>query len=143
MEFSHSQWINAPLEQVWAVTLDVDRLPDLSPTTVVEVQRLNGAPLEVGHQVRIKQPRQPARIWTVHEVVAPRRFVWATSAGPLTMVAIHDLLEDDSRTLNTLVLDLSGPGSGLIGTLAGRSIHRALVNENAGFKRVCENAART
>jgi len=44
-----------------------------------------------------------------------------------------------SGASNTLVLDVTGPASGLVGRLVGRQISKALATENAGFKRVAES----
>ena len=40
------------------------------------------------------------------------------------------------------VLDLTGPGSGLVGRMVGRKLAQVLATENAGFKRVTESAER-
>lgn len=143
MFWEHSLEIAAPKEDVFALTLDVDALPTVSPTTMTSVERLDAGSLRPGSRVRIKQPRQAARVWTVDEVSEPSRFVWHTSIGPLRMRATH-LVEDlePGRSRNTLRLDLSGPGSGLMGRLLGRRLAEVLATENAGFKRLAEEPLR-
>lgn len=142
MRIEHTTLINAPLERVWAVTLDVEGLPELSPTTMTRVRRLDEGDLRVGSRTRIKQPGQRERVWTVEEVTAPTRFVWSTRLGPLAIRATHLLAaERDGGTRNTLVIDLLGPGARLLGALLRRTFAAVLATENAGFKRVSESAA--
>ncbi|MFN8193053.1 MAG: SRPBCC family protein [Nocardioidaceae bacterium] len=141
MHWENTTEIDTPVDAMWAITLDVDALPDISPT-MTAVERLTPGDLAPGSEVRIKQPGQPARVWTVTTVEAPHRFVWQTKVGPATMVATHALeATGDGATRNTLRIDLTGAGSGLVGRLGGRRIAEALATENAGFKRVAESAS--
>jgi uncharacterized membrane protein len=141
MRWEHTLEIDTPAASVWAATLDVDALPTISPTTMSAVERLDPGLLRPGSRVRIKQPRQAARIWTVIETEAPTRFVWETTVGKARMVATH-LIEPlgPTRARNTLALELTGRGAGLLGRLLGRTFARVLATENAGFKRVLESA---
>lgn len=141
MKFTDTVKIDAPIERVWEVTLDVEGLPDLSPTTMSRVERLEAGPLSVGSRTRIKQPGQAARVWTVRRLDEPHQFMWDTRWGPLTMTAIHALAADGDGTHNTLSLEVSGPGSAVVGRLMGRTVGRVLATENAGFKRVSEAPA--
>lgn len=137
MRWEHSLLIDAPPDRVWEVTMDVDALPALSPTTMTSVERLDGD-LRPGSRVRIRQPGQRARVWTVREVTAPSRFVWSTALGPFPMVAEHRIEPAGAGARNTLTIELSGRGSTVAGRLVGRMIASALATENAGFKRVAE-----
>jgi uncharacterized protein YndB with AHSA1/START domain len=140
MHWENTLEIDTPVETLWAATLDVEALPAISPTTMTAVERLTAGELAPGSRVRIKQPGQPARVWTVRTVEAPRRFVWETRVGLATMVATHELSATGTGSSNTLRLDLTGPGSGLVGRLVGRRLAEVLATENAGFKRVTESA---
>jgi len=140
MRWEHTLEIDTPPESLWALTLDVEALPTISPTTMTRVERLAPGELRPGSRVRLKQPRQAARIWTVLETDAPRRFVWETRVGRATMVATHLIEPAGGRSRNTLRLDLTGPGSGLLGRLLGGTLAKVLATENAGFKRVAEEA---
>lgn len=137
MRWTHTQEIDTPVDTMWQVTMDVEALPSMTPT-MTAVERLTPGDLRAGSQVRIKQPAQPARTWTVTETQAPHRFVWQTKVGLATMVATHELVETARGTSNTLTLDLTGPGSGLLGRLIGGKITETLATENAGFKRAAE-----
>lgn len=138
MHWEHTLEIDTPPESLWALTLDVESLPTISPTTMTRVERLAPGELRPGSRVRIKQPRQSARVWTVLETDAPRRFVWETRVGPATMVATHLIEPVGGGSRNTLLLDLTGPGSGVLGRLLGSTFAQVLATENAGFKRVAE-----
>lgn len=142
MRWEHTLEIDTPVESLWAATLDVEALPTISPTTMTSVERLTSGELAPGSRVRVKQPGQPARVWTVTSVDAPHRFVWETKVGLATMVATHELRSAGAGSRNTLRLDLTGPGSGLVGRMVGRKLAQVLATENAGFKRVTESAER-
>ena len=138
MRWEHTIEIDTPAETVWAVTLDVEALPMISPTTMTRVERLDPGPLLPGSRVRIKQPGQSARVWTVTETEAPTRFVWGTRVGLARMVATHLVEPTASGCRNTLRLELTGRGAGMLGRFVGRTLERVLATENAGFKRVAE-----
>ena len=50
--------IEAPADVVWAVTEDIERWPEWTPT-VTSARRLDGGPFGLGSRFRIKQPAQP------------------------------------------------------------------------------------
>jgi uncharacterized membrane protein len=50
--------IDARADVVWAVTVDVERWPEWSPT-VTSVTRLDDGPLRRGSVARLEQPLQP------------------------------------------------------------------------------------
>lgn len=142
MEWTHSIEIDTPPATVWALTMDVEALPRISPTTMTWVERLDPGELRPGSRVRLKQPRQSPRVWRVVEVEAPRRFRWETTIGRSRLVATHLIEPVPAGARNTLRLELTGPGSGLLGRLVGRVFASALATENAGLKRVAESQAR-
>ena len=55
MILENAKTINAPIEVVWAITLDIENWPRWTPT-VTEVMRLDDGPFAVGSVVRIMQP---------------------------------------------------------------------------------------
>lgn len=140
MRWEHAQTIDAPAERVWAVTVDVDGLPSVTPT-VTSVERLDQGTLTVGSRVRLKQPRQSAAVWTVTELDEGRSFVWQTKRLGMTMIGIHAIEElDASSCRNILALELTGWGSRLLGALIGKSVHTAIATESAGFKATAEGS---
>ncbi len=162
MTISDTCWIDAPIETVWSLTLDVTELPAISPTTMSSVELLDAEPLAPGSRVRIKQPRQRARIWTVETIAQPHTFGWSTTLGPLRLRATHRLTSAAKEsgaagesgaavadgaagrlgTRNELTLELTGPGQRLATALLGPTMRRALAAENAGFTRAAEAAER-
>lgn len=132
MSFEHSVAIEAPAAAVWALTIDVERLPDLTPT--MERVRLLDPPLAVGSRVEITQPGDRPRTWTVAEITPERRFVWTTSAAGTTMRATHEIAPTGETTCtNTLRIELSGWAAPLLRRAMASKIERNLAEENGGF----------
>jgi len=139
MRIEHDLIIHADIERVWALTVDVESWPSVTPT-MTTVERLDHGAFGVGSRARIVQPRQRPRVWTVERLDAPHVFVWSARLGPLTMTGGHELAATPDGTLNRLTLDVTGPGSGLFGRLAGRQLLAAIRTENEGFRRVAEQS---
>ncbi len=131
--------IQAEPERVWALTLDVERWPELTPT-MTEVVRLDDGPLAVGSRARITQPGQRPATWTVSRLEPGVAFEWWTKVGPVTMTGGHHLRPDPRGCVNLLTLDITGRGAGLVGRLVGRRVGEAIERENRGFKQEAEAA---
>ena len=131
--------IHAGVDRVWALTIDVERWPELTPT-MTEVTRLDDGPFGVGSQARVKQPGQRATVWTVTAFVPGEEFVWSTKVGPITMTGGHHLTDVDGDCRNRLTLELTGFGSGLVERLVGRRILDSITTENEGFRTAAEAA---
>ncbi len=80
--------IDAPLERVWSVLTDVERMPAWS-TSMTQVERLDQGPFTVGSTVRIKQPRPPMAVWRVIELTRQHSYSWRTTAARVTADAGH------------------------------------------------------
>ncbi len=133
MEITDTLTIDAPIERVWALTLDLAALPAVTPT-VTAVERLDEGPVVVGSRARLRQPGLPPRVWTVEVAEEPRRFAWATRLLGVRMVGVHELESlPDGRTQLTLRVLLEGRGAGLLHRLGGANIARSLATESAGF----------
>jgi uncharacterized membrane protein len=133
MEINNTITIDAPVERVWALTVDLDQLPAITPT-VSAVERLDDGPVAIGSRARLRQPGLPPRVWTVEAVDEPRRFAWATSLLGVRMVGVHELTPlDGERCQLTLRVLFEGRGSGVLARFGGASIARSLAAENLGF----------
>jgi hypothetical protein len=129
--------IDAPVEAVWQLTERAQEWPSFVPT-MTRVAWLDAGPLRVGRRARIKQPAQPAGVWTVTRLDPPHLLEWETRRPGLTMTASHilDAREEGSRL--TLVVVLSGAAARLLAPIAGARILAAIVAENDAFKRRAE-----
>lgn len=130
--------IDAPIETVWAVTIDVERWPAWTPT-VTSVRLVGEGAFGLGRVARIKQPLQPESEWVVTEFVAGKRFAWQTTRNGLTMVGTHELSVEGSGTRNSLSVHAEGPVAMLLWPVLRFAMKKALADENAGLKRHCEN----
>jgi uncharacterized membrane protein len=137
MRVSHTIQIHAPLDRVWAVTLDLERWPDWTPT-VTSVQRLDTGPVEVGSRVRMKQPLQPPSEWVVTRCEAGKVFAWETRRPGLRMVGTHEMRAARTGTTNILHVDAQGALAVLLWPLLLLAMGRALRDENLGLARYCE-----
>ncbi len=138
MKLENTQRITAPVDVVWALTEDVERWPDITPT-MTTVERLDDGPLAVGSQARIKQPGQGSRVWTVTRLEPGRLFAWSTKALGTHMEGSHHLSEEDGVCVNRLVLELTGGTAGIVGRLLGGQLRKAIATENEGFKAAAES----
>ena len=134
--------IDATVEEVWALTIDIEGWPDTTPT-MTSVERLDDGPLRVGSSARVVQPKQRPSVWTVTALDAPHTFEWQTTVLGITMVGSHHLVAEGDGCRNELRLRLSGFGSGLMRRLLGGTLRGAIETENQGFKRAAEAAHRS
>ena len=133
--------IAAPPERVWKITIDVEALPEHTPT-MTSVTLLDPTPLALGSTVRIKQPAQRAKVWTVTEFEPDKQFSWSTRSTLIAMTARHDLVETPTGTRNTLTVELDGRFAPLVGALVRPAIRKAIATENRALKTVAERLAR-
>ena len=138
MKIEHTESIDAPIGRVWAHTLDVESWPKVSPATMTRVRRLQDGPLHPGNTVRIKQPGQRSKTWTVSQVEAPSRFAWSARAFGTRVTAHHVLESNANGTDNTLIIVVEGILAPLVGRMIRRPISKALALENQGFKQAAE-----
>lgn len=137
MIIEHELTIDAPAEVLWDLTIDVERWPEVTPT-VTSVERLDDGPMRVGSRARVKQPGQRAAMWTVTVVEPGHRFEWETVVFGVRMVGRHVITPIDGGCRNTLQVELTGRGAGLLGRLTGGRIRKAIATENQGFQRVAQ-----
>ena len=142
MRIQHQIDIAAPPSRVWELTVDVEALPDHTPT-MTKVERLEQTPLAIGSKLRIKQPAQRSKVWTITEFDENRRFSWTTRSPGTTLTASHDLAETSAGTTNTLTVDMNGPLGAVFGVLVRRQIQKALATENGAFKTAAETQQET
>jgi uncharacterized membrane protein len=129
--------IGAPAEVVWRLTEDIENWPATTPT-VTRVERLDAGPLGAGSRARVEQPGLPAKVWTVTRFEHGSHFEWETAIYGVRFTGRHHLEATSNGCRNTLVLDLTGRGARLLGSLAGRKLRKSLATENAGFKNRAE-----
>ena len=140
MRVEHVIHIAAPPDVVWAVTQDVERWPEWSPT-VTSVKRVDEGPFRLGSTARIKQPLQPEAEWVVTEFVGGQRFAWETRRRGLYMKGTHELSPDDAGTKSLLRVEAKGAAAALLWPLLRIAMRRALSDENHGLKARCEQIA--
>ena len=132
--------IQAAPDTVWRLTIDVTNLPSLTPT-MRKVERLDDGPLRVGSRTRIKQPRQSPPLRTVTRIEPGRDYTRDTRRLSLPIVGGHRIEDLGGNCRNTLSIELTGLGAGLLGALAGSAVRNAIATENAGFKAAAEAKA--
>lgn len=157
MKLEHQIKIDAPPEVVWRVSIDIERMPELTPT-MESVERLDDGPLGVGSKALIKQPGMPKAEWQVTAMTEGESFTWETRVRGIGMIATHELVpigasgsasgsasgiasecaSAEVGTLNTLRVEMSGVVAALLWPFVRRSVRKALEQENAGIKAACE-----
>ncbi|WP_412067195.1 SRPBCC family protein [Rubrivirga sp. IMCC43871] len=137
MTVENTLHIDASPDVVWAVTEDVDRWPEWTPT-ISSVRRLDDLPLGIGSKALVKQPGQAEAEWTVTDFVAGERFCWQTERTGLVVEATHELRPEGAGTLNVLRVVASGVLAPLLSPVLRPLVLRALVRENLGLRARCE-----
>jgi carbon monoxide dehydrogenase subunit G len=140
--------IDAPADVVWRAVRDVEKWSDWTPT-VTEIRVHGGDEITLGSVATVRQPKQPAREWTVTELVDGRSFTWTSSGPGLRFAADHTVTAKGEgeagggRTTVELTFAVAGPLAPLASLLAGRAIRWAVDTEAASLKKWCEQAARS
>jgi uncharacterized protein YndB with AHSA1/START domain len=130
--------IDAPVERVWDVLMDVEKWPDWSPT-MTTVKRLESGMFRPGSSARVKQPRLPEAIWRVSAMVPQKSFTWSTRSRGVTTVARHLVTErEEGGTRAGSEIDQTGPLSLLARVFFSRLTKRYLDQEAQGLKQRCE-----
>ena len=132
MRVEHEILVHAPRETVWAVTVDVLRWPEWTPT-VRSARALDEGPFGIGRRFALKQPFQPETIWEVTACTSGESFTWETRGAKQLMRATHRLEAHEQGTRNTLVLEAPGIAGRLRQAIARFFIAKALAKENAGL----------
>lgn len=137
MRVENSIHIAAPIEEVWAVTVDVEKWPQWTPT-VTSVRLMSSEAIRIGTVACIKQPLQEEAEWTVTELVPGHRFAWETKRTGLHIVGTHHLSVDHDGTRNVLTVDASGVLAVVFWPMLHFAMNKALADENRGLKSRCE-----
>ena len=140
MEYRVTANVGAPPAAVWRLFTDLERWPELSPSTS-EVRRLDDGPLQVGSEAMVKQPGLPRARWRVTGMAPERIFTWQTSAGGVTTVGDHRVEPDGPGSKITITLRTHGPLAGVIDLLMGRLARRHVDLELEGFRSAADTAA--
>ena len=140
MRFEHSIEIDASQERVWQVLTDVASWPQRIET-VDEVEMLTPAPLSLGSQVRLKQPKLPDGTWETTVWDPPSFFEWHQKAGGVTNVAGHRVEKlEEGRSRLTLSLEMRGLLIPITGRLFKDLTNRYMTLEAEGMMRAAESA---
>lgn len=138
MTIRHELLIDAPIDAVWALTVDVERWPELT-STVRRVERLGSEPFGLGSRARVVQPLQRPAVWTVTRFEPPHAFEWATTVLGARMVGTHHLEAVGEGCRNILGVEVADTAAGrAVQLLFGSMVRRAIRIENEGFKAAAE-----
>jgi uncharacterized membrane protein len=129
--------VDAPADLVWQTISDVEKWPDWTPT-MTGIRRLDDGPLRVGSTALVRQPRQPARTWTVTELTDGRSFTWVSTSRGLRLTAGH-VVADGAVTLTFAA---AGPLAPLAWLIAGRAVRQAVTTEATSLRAWCGRTSR-
>ncbi|MFD0852858.1 SRPBCC family protein [Actinomadura adrarensis] len=139
MQFETSVEIDAPMDKVWSILVDLERWPEMTPS-VTSVERLEEAPLRVGSKAHLVQPRLQPSTWTVTELTEGESFVWESQGPGMVTIGGHYLSASTSGKVTArLTIDQKGMAAPLIGLLYGRLVRRYVTQEAEGLKRLAES----
>ena len=130
--------IEAPIEVVWAVTEDIERWPEWTPT-MNSIKRISQGEFGIGSTALVKQPALPETQWTVTVFKPNEQFTWEGQMMPgMRTVATHEMVATESGTQSLLWVEMSGFMARLLWPFIRSSVQQALEQENAGLKGRCE-----
>jgi uncharacterized protein YndB with AHSA1/START domain len=132
--------ISAPPEVVWAVLSDVESWPTWT-ASITSIRPSSPDPLQAGSRVRIRQPRLPATVWTVSDLVEGERFTWTSTRPGVKTRASHRVVGTAEGSRATLSIDQAGVLGWLVGRLYGGLMRRYVEMEAAGLKQRSEESA--
>jgi hypothetical protein len=140
MRFEESIGIDAQQQRVWEVLSDLEVWPRRIETVEL-VELLTPAPMAIGSQVRLKQPKLPEGIWDITVWEAPSYFELRQKSGGVTSVAGHRVEElERGRSRLTLTIDMQGPLTPMIGLFSKGLVTRYMSIEAQGMKDAAESA---
>jgi uncharacterized membrane protein len=131
--------IDAPADLVWRTVRDVAKWSEWTPT-ITEIRVHGGGELTQGSVATVRQPKQPAREWTVTELVDGQSFTWTSSGPGLRFSAGHIVRGEHGKTTVELTFSVAGPLAPVAGLLAGKAIRWAVDTEAASLKKWCEGS---
>ncbi len=133
--------IQAPVQRVWQVTVDIERWPEWT-ASMRSVERLDSGPFTVGSRAAIRQPRSPRAVWTVTAMDDGLAFTWESRAPGAHTVATHRLEPlADGGTSVTLTVELSGLVARVLWPLLRGTLQRLVTLEAEGLRRRCETGS--
>jgi hypothetical protein len=134
----HEIKINAEIQKVWDISIDIDHWKDWTPT--IDESCLLTKPFNLGAKAKIKQPDQPASVWTVNKFDDGKSFSWFTKIAGIHMTATHQLTSKvKGQTSNKLIFETKGILSFILWPFIKSKIQDSLKKENEGLKKYCEN----
>ena len=140
MRFDHSIDIDAPQQRLWDVLSDLETWPQRIET-VETLELLTPAPIAIGTQVRLRQPKLPEGTWEVTVWDAPSYFEWTQKTGGITNVAGHRVeVQGEGSARLTLTLDMRGFLVPVIALFYRGLTNRYMNLEAEGMKRAAETA---
>jgi uncharacterized protein YndB with AHSA1/START domain len=133
--------INASIDDVWRVLIDVERWPEWTQS-VRSVALVEADTLARGVRARIAQPRMPMMTWEVTALDVGREFTWQSSRAGVTTIASHVLTAIDAHTTRALLgIRQQGRLAALMGVLGAATARRYVTMEADGLKARCDGGA--
>ncbi|WP_214110431.1 SRPBCC family protein [Acrocarpospora catenulata] len=139
MRFESAITIDASPQRVWEVFSDVERWPEWAET-FESVELTEPGPLKVGSRAKIKQPKLPASVWEVTELVDGEYFVWVSRSPGMRVTGGHRVEVTPDGTVARSTIDQEGLFSPLLSRLTGKLTSRYLTLEAQGLKARIEQA---
>jgi hypothetical protein len=107
MKFITQIEIQAPVQVIWNIMLQVERWHEWTPT-INSIKKLGTDGFGTGTKLLIEQPKLPTAVWKVFEMKPEEGFSMAKENLFLKIVAAHILQPASNGTVVSLSLEFSG-----------------------------------
>ena len=129
-------YIDAPVEQVWDITIDIDRWHTWLPT-VSKGKILDSGYVAVGSRFALSQPLQATKEWVVTELFDFRIVSWETVKGRRGFAARHAMILEGNGTRSILEIRFTQK-SWVFDWLLRMTLRSAIARENKALKLASE-----
>jgi len=134
---SKSTEVNASVSTVFGVLSDIEHWNEWTKS-VTKISYLPNNNFLIGGKALVHQPKLPASVWTITEIIPNRFFFWQMNSHGVKITAKHIMKETDKGTFIEHQVIYEGLFAWLVYKLTAKLTKQYLGMEITGLKHHCE-----